>query len=61
MSVQVAFCLFHRFFHRIPAAEDNLDVLIGVHLDAFHHLTDDSFFQRGASAQKIEHENSASI
>lgn len=42
MSVQVAFCLFHRFFHRIPAAEDDLDVLVGVHLDAFHHLTDDA-------------------
>ena len=41
MSVQVAFCLFHRFFHRIPTAENDLDVLIGVHLDAFHHLTDD--------------------
>ena len=39
---KLLFCLFHRFFHRIPAAEDDLDVLIGVHLDAFHHLTDDA-------------------
>lgn len=42
MSVQVAFCLLHRFFHRITAAEDDFNVLVGVRLDAFHHLTDDA-------------------
>ena len=63
MSVQVAFCLFHRFFHGIPAAEDDFNVLVGVHLDAFHHLTNAviEFMQQIVAQIPREHEGAIGI
>lgn len=61
---RLLFYLFHRFFHRIPAAEDNLDVLIGIYLDAFHHLTDDAvieFVQQIVAQILREYEGAISI
>ena len=61
---RLLFCLFHCFFHGITAAEDDLDVLIGVHLDAFHHLTDDAvieFMQQIVAQIPREHEGAIGI
>lgn len=55
---------FHRFFHRIPAAEDDLNVLIGIHLDAFYHLTNDAvieFMQQIVAQIPREHEGAIGI
>ena len=35
-------CLFHRFLCHILATRDGLDALIGVHLNAFYHLSDNA-------------------
>lgn len=64
MSVQVTFYLFHCPFQRIPAAQDDLDVLIGVHFNAFHRLTDDAvaeFAQQNVAQILREHEGAISI
>ena len=37
-DLTLAFCIFRHFFRRISAAEDDLDAMIRVHLDAFRPL-----------------------
>ena len=46
------------------AAEDDLNVLVGVHLDAFHHLTNDAvieFMQQIVAQIPREHEGAIGI
>lgn len=64
MSVQVVFYSFYLFLHRIPATQDDLDMLIGVHFNAFHRPTDDTvveFAQQNVAQILREQDGAISI